>query len=364
MRRSIQLPIWSVVAALVFASFLGSASTWWMRESVPKSLFTVTADARTQMVFDEGFSPILRSAAPAVVNIWSSRIVERPDTMDPFLRKFFNRRERSLGSGVIVNSEGYVLTNHHVIDGAVDVKVAVSGDREVAADVVGTDPPTDIAVLKIRQTGLPALTFGDSHDVEVGDLALAIGNPFGIGQTVTMGIVSAVGRGGLGIEDYEDFIQTDASINPGNSGGALINVRGELIGINTAILGPPGGNLGIGFAIPSNMARSVLEQIMKNGEVVRGWVGIGLVDTPEGVVIGQLAPGSPAEKAGLAIGDLIQEVNGESIVDGRELRLQIGALNPGTQVVFRVSRAGPSRIMTVTLGRGPAGHTAEEPRFH
>src|SRR5205814_2088823 len=190
--------------------------------------------------------------------------------------------EHSLGSGVIVNSSGYVLTNSHVVDSASDIKVALSDTREFDGKIVGIDPGTDIAVLKIDADHLSTLPFADSSKVEVGDLALALGNPFGVGRTVTMGIVSATGRGGLGIEDYEDFIQTDASINPGNSGGALVNVRGELIGVNTAILSPSGGNLGIGFAVPSNMVRSIMDQIINTGKVTRGYLGVSIQDiTPE-----------------------------------------------------------------------------------
>src|SRR4030095_410038 len=192
------------------------------------------------------------------------------------------RRERSLGSGVIVNPSGYILTNSHVVEGATDVKVLLSDDRELVGKIIGSDPGTDIAVLKINADHLTTLSFADSSKVAVGDIALALGNPFGLGRTVTMGIVSATGRGGLGIEDYEDFIQTDASINPGNSGGPLVNVRGELIGVNTAILSPSGGNLGIGFAVPSNMVRSVMDEIVRTGKVTRGFMGVVLQDvTPD-----------------------------------------------------------------------------------
>src|SRR5262249_18870866 len=200
---------------------------------------------------------------------------------DDFMRQFRiprERREHSLGSGVIVNPNGYILTNSHVVTGATDVKVSLSDKREMPGKIIGSDPGTDIAVVKIDTDHLSVLPFADSSKVEVGDIALALGNPFGLGRTVTMGIVSATGRGGLGIEDYEDFIQTDASINPGNSGGALINVRGELIGVNTAILSPSGGNLGIGFAVPTNMVRTVLDQIIKTGKVTRGYLGVSVQD--------------------------------------------------------------------------------------
>src|SRR5436189_4861807 len=266
-----------------------------VHSSTEEPSYTVAPEARMPVVFEQGFSPVVRSSAPSVVNISSSRIVRSPEGVpdapflnDPFLRRFLGpdfmrqfrvpreRREHSLGSGVIVNSAGYLLTNNHVIEGATDIKVVLSDNREMEGKIVGTDPGTDIAVVKIPTDHLAVLPFADSSKVEVGDIALAIGNPFGLGRTVTMGIVSAIGRGGLGIEDYEDFIQTDASINPGNSGGAMINVFGQLVGINTAILtgGGGGGNQGVGFAIPVAMARNVMEQIVKNGKVTRGWPGV------------------------------------------------------------------------------------------
>src|SRR5713226_4874536 len=282
MRNRIQTPIWVAIVALATALMLGGVTAPIVHSSSEQASYTVASNARTQIAFEQGFSPVVKSSAPAVVNISSSRTVRSPEAgpeapflSDPFLKKFFGedlmrqfrvpreRREHSLGSGVIVNSAGYVLTNNHVIEGATDIKVVLSDKREMAGQVVGMDPGTDIAVVKIPTDHLSVLRFADSAKVEVGDIALAIGNPFGLGRTVTMGIVSAIGRGGLGIEDYEDFIQTDASINPGNSGGALVNVRGELIGINTAIVsGGSGGSQGVGFAVPVNMARQVMNEIV------------------------------------------------------------------------------------------------------
>ena len=281
------------------------------------------------------------------------------------------RRERSLGSGVIVNSSGYILTNSHVVEGATDVKVSLSDDRELPGQIVGTDPGTDIAVLKIKADHLSTLPLADSNKVEVGDIALALGNPFGVGRTVTMGIVSATGRGGLGIEDYEDFIQTDASINPGNSGGPLVNVRGELIGVNTAILSPSGVNLGIGFAIPSNMARSVMDQIIATGKVIRGYLGVSVQDiTPglaralkldqvRGALLGDVDPDGPAAKAGLEPGDVIVEVNGKLVEDSRALRLLISSMAPGATLNMRVLHSGTSRNVTLTLSELPAKERAK-----
>lgn len=329
------------------------------------------------------YAAVLKPVLPEIVNISSTKIIRSneadplaPFFEDPLFRRFFGdrlprsrgpreEREQSLGSGVIVGSNGYILTNSHVVDGASEVKVFLRDKREFTARIVGTDPKTDVAVLKVDEEGLPAIPLGDSSKVEVGDVVFAIGNPFGVGQTVTMGIVSATGRGNLGIEDYEDFIQTDAAINPGNSGGALINTRGELIGINTAILSRSGGNQGVGFAVPVNLARHVMDQITRNGRVVRGWLGAVIQDvTPaiakafglpsaQGVLIGDVKADGPAARAGLVSGDVILEMNGQPVMDSKTLRLQISQSPPGEVMRLKVRRGTEDRDMTVTLGELP-----------
>ncbi len=330
-----------------------------------------------------GFAPIVKEVLPNVVNISSSKVVRTPNQMpegmqaDPFFQQFFGqgfgngeipkqRREQSLGSGVIVSPEGYVLTNNHVVDGATDVKVTLSDKRELKAKIVGTDPKTDVAVLKLEGSNFPAITLGDSAKVQVGDYALAIGDPFGVGQTVTMGIVSAKGRGNLGIEDYEDFIQTDAPINPGNSGGALVNDRGELVGINTAILSHgSGGNEGIGFAIPIDLARNVMSQILDHGKVTRGYLGVVIQPiTPamakdlglsklQGALVGDVSSKGPAQAAGVLRGDVILSINGNAVNDSNELRNTVSMMQPGETVKLQISRNGSTKDINVKLGELP-----------
>jgi serine protease Do len=390
MQNKIQTPTWIAGAALGLALLAGGLTSSVVHSSSEEPLFTLASETREQVIFDQGFSPVVKRAAPAVVNISSSRIVRSPESSqlapmdDSFLRRFFGeeftrqfripreRRERSLGSGVIVNSSGYILTNSHVVEGATEVKIWLSDDRELSGQVIGTDPGTDVGVLKINADRLSTLPFADSSKVEVGDIALALGNPFGVGRTVTMGIVSATGRGGLGIEDYEDFIQTDASINPGNSGGPLVNVRGELIGVNTAILSPSGVNLGIGFAVPSNMARAVMEQLIKTGKVTRGYLGASVQDiTSElssamklgqtnGALVADVDPKGPAARSGLQPGDIIVEANGKPIEDQRSLRLLISAMAPGSQINLRIMRNGQSQNVNMTLAELPSPKGTEQ----
>jgi Do/DeqQ family serine protease len=328
-------------------------------------------------------APIVELATPAVVNIAvisRSPEEDNPLLQDPWFRRFFGvpdrpRTQQSAGSGVIVDAaNGYVLTNHHVINNAVAVKVILKDKREFDAKLVGSDAGTDIALLRIEAQALSAVKLGDSDRLNVGDYVLAIGNPFGIGQTVTSGIVSAVGRSGLNIEGYEDFIQTDASINPGNSGGALINLRGELVGVNTAIIGPSGGNIGIGFAVPVNMARAVMRQLAKYGEMRRGWFGVSAQDlTPdlaqalrakanEGAVIVEVEPGSPAERAGVRKGDVVQTVNARTLRGSGDLRNQLGLLAVGDDVRMRLLREGKALEVKGRIEKVPMADASEMER--
>jgi len=323
------------------------------------------------------FAPVVKAVLPAVVNISATKIVRTSELEEdnPFGRLFPGfgsqqmpdrpQRQEGEGSGVIVSSDGYVVTNNHVVDGATELTVTMGDKRELKARVIGTDAKTDIALIKVEARELPHITLGTSANVEVGDIALAMGNPFGLGQTVTMGIISATGRGGLGIEDYEDFIQTDASINPGNSGGALINTKGELIGINTAILSRSGGNQGVGFAVPVDMVRQVMTQLKEKGTVTRARLGLYFQElTPKlasalgakatsGALVTDVVPQGPAAKAGLQKEDVIVALNGKEM-DGRSLRLAVGSIAPGTTIQLKVLRGGAEHEYSVTVDAAPA----------
>lgn len=386
------------VAAITFSALA-------FAQQASKPGVTVKVDAkpitRTAPSVTESFAPVINQVAPSVVKVLVTERAKNvavqgnnPLFNDPRFRDFFGpffgpdggqgsgrggpsmqRRpqQSGLGSGVIVSADGYVLTNAHVVSGADEIKVSLTDGRELKAKLVGADSKTDLAVVKIDATDLPAATFADSDQLEVGDRVLAIGNPFGIGQTVTAGMISALGRG-VGIIDegqgYEDFIQTDASINPGNSGGALTDMRGRVIGINTAILSRSGGFQGIGLAIPTNLARNVLEQLVATGKVVRGFIGVAVQSlTPamaeqfklknaDGALVSEVTPGSPAEKAGIKAGDVITDFNGKPVKDSRTLRLAVAAVAPGATANISVNRNGKTEKLTITVGNQPGESVA------
>jgi serine protease DegQ len=313
-------------------------------------------------------------ATPSVVNVFTSKEVRTPRSPlfdDPLFRRFFgdpggqSQRSNSLGSGVIVRPNGYILTNNHVVEAADEIEVAMPNGKKLLARVVGSDPDTDLAVLRVEAEGLPAVTFGASESLRVGDVVLAIGNPLGVGQTVTSGIVSALGRVGLGINTFENFIQTDAAINPGNSGGPLVDDEGRLVGINTAIISRSGGSMGIGFAIPVSTARMVLEQIIKTGTVTRGWIGVELqqitpelveaagLGTAEGAFIAGVLRGGPAGKAGIKPGDVLVKVDSEAVTHPSVVLNHIAALAPGAQAHLTLRRKGETIETDVTVGRRP-----------
>ncbi|WP_310452076.1 Do family serine endopeptidase [Sulfuritalea sp.] len=334
------------------------------------------APAGSSALRQGSYADAAKKALPAVVHIFTSQEVKgarHPFINDPIFRHFFgdrfgeeSQRRSGLGSGVVVSPEGYILTNFHVVDGADEIEVAHNDGRKYKARVVGSDPESDLAVLRIpADHQLPVIAFGSSDTLRVGDVVLAIGNPFGVGQTVTSGIVSALGRSHLGINTFENFIQTDAAINPGNSGGALVDSNGHLIGINTAIYSQSGGSMGIGFAIPVSLARSVMEQIIKTGGVTRGWVGIEVQElTPElaesfklsgtdGTLIAGVMRGSPADKAGIKPGDVLTQVNGKLVKDAQVMLELIAALVPGTSARFDLKREGRDVKVEVAIGKRP-----------
>ncbi|MBI3903060.1 MAG: Do family serine endopeptidase [Nitrosomonadales bacterium] len=325
-----------------------------------------------------GFSAAAKRVMPAVVNIFTSSTVKVPNNPfmdDPRFRFFFGdqlddgatQQSSSLGSGVIVSHEGYILTNHHVVEAADQIEVALPDGRNATGHIIGSDPDTDLAVIKIDLPGgnIPAITFGHADQAQVGDIVLAVGNPFGVGQTVTMGIVSALKRNHLGLNTFENFIQTDAAINPGNSGGALVDVDGNLIGINSAIYSPNGGSLGIGFAIPVSTAKKIMEQIIQNGSVTRGWVGVAVQElTPElaesfklgdvqGVLISEVVRNSPADQAGIKAGDILTSVDGKPLTDSNSMLETVSALPPGKVAVLKLLRNQREVVVQVKVGKRP-----------
>lgn len=332
------------------------------------------AEAPVGLPASASYAEAAKRAMPSVVNIFTSKDAGAKNRalQDPLLRRFFGDRpdgetekQSSLGSGVIVSPQGYILTNNHVVEAADEIEVALTDGRKATATIVGTDPETDLAVIKIELKDLPAITFGHSEEARVGDVVLAIGNPFGVGQTVTMGIVSATGRNHLGINAFENFIQTDAAINPGNSGGALVDSQGNLLGINSAIYSRSGGSLGIGFAIPVTTVKMVMESIIKSGHVVRGWIGVEPQDiTPElaesfglvqksGAIIAGVLKNGPADKAGVRPGDILLAVEGKSVADTTEMLNLIAQLTPGSKAKITVLRKSEKVALEVLIGKRP-----------
>ena len=384
----LQLAAWALALAcgLPFASLAKDATP---PAKLKLDATAINRDERT----GHSYSAVVKKVTPSVVNIISTRTLRasrfHPSLDDPGLNPFFGddpstRRGRRggrgsagiLGSGVVVSDDGYILTNNHVVEGADSDGVKVSfgdGTQEIPARVIGTDPQTDIAVIKVDAKDLPAITLADSDKLEVGDVVFAVGNPFNVGQTVTMGIVSALGRGGFGITDYEDFIQTDAAMNMGNSGGPLVDAKGRLIGINQSIVNPAqgftvgSGNIGIGFAVPINLAKSVMNRLIADGKVTRGFLGVMLQPlTPElaksfnlqnnsGALVGDVSPNTPAAEAGLKDGDIITEINGKKTGDSRHFRLMVAESSPGAKVALTVWRDGKAQTLTAKLGALPGG---------
>ena len=380
-----RLPAMALASAVVLAgSALAFTGKSWEKSKAGGATVNVPLDESSvpRAVLPNGsYAPIVKKVAPAVVKIETTMTMkgaspqEFPGLNDPFWRHFFGDqpnqmvpphqfgppREHGLGSGVIVTKDGYILTNSHMLDHATTAKVTLQDGREFTAKIIGRDPKSDIAVVKIDAKDLPVVTMADSEKVQVGDVVLAIGNPFGVGQTVTEGIVSAKNRGNMGIEDYEDFIQTDAAINPGNSGGALVDIEGRLVGINTAILSRSGGSQGVGFAIPSDLARTVMTSLVETGQVTRGYLGVMIQDVtptlarefglkePAGALVGDVVPNGPAAKAGLKDGDVVLEFNHRNVANSRQLKLTVAETKPGATVPVTVWRGGSDKTLEVTV---------------
>ncbi|VXB40864.1 serine endoprotease, periplasmic [Pseudomonas sp. 8AS] len=379
MLKALRFYGWPLLAGLLLAMLIIQRYPQWV--GLPSQDVNLQQAPRYGMV-QEGpvsYAEAVGLAAPAVVNLYTTKVVSRsaaPMFDDPVFRRFFGdnlpkqrRMESSLGSAVIMSAEGYLLTNNHVVAGADQIVVALKDGRETLARVIGSDPETDLAVLKIDLKDLPAITLGRSDQINIGDVTLAIGNPFGVGQTVTMGIISATGRNQLGLNTYEDFIQTDAAINPGNSGGALVDAHGNLIGINTAIFSKSGGSQGIGFAIPVKLATEVMKAIVEHGQVIRGWLGIEVQPlTPElaesfglqsraGILVAGIYRDGPAQKAGLQPGDLILSIAGEAAIDGRRSMNQVARTKPGENIAIEVLRGGETLALSAEVGMRPPQST-------
>lgn len=373
-----------VIIGLILAANEGRLTSGLSGPSSGSSASPRMAETIAAPPMDQGFVAVAKATTPAIVNISTTRVIKNPSgspmtpfSEDPFFRQFFGdefyrqfeipkeRREQSLGSGVIVDPNGLIVTNNHVVAKADEIKVLLGDKREFKGKVVGTDPKTDVAVVKINAKDLPTIPWGDSDKLQVGEYVLAIGNPFGLNQTVTMGIVSAVGRANVGIAEYEDFIQTDAAINPGNSGGALVNARGELIGINTAIFSQSGGYMGVGFAVPSDMVKSVMESLVKTGKVVRGWLGVSIQEvSPElakqfalpeakGAVVTDILENSPAAKAGLQQGDVIVSFDGAPVENTGTLRNRVAQTPIGKKVKVGVIRDKKEKELEVLIAEQP-----------
>ena len=380
-----QVNIFLSLVLVVFSFAACSAQSKLMTLTSPQPAQPAAAESSTAPSVQGSYADLVSRVSPAVVTIRSTeraRAAQQfPFMDDPTFREFFGdrmpqqqpRRVQGVGSGVIVNSEGYILTNHHVVDGALEIKVELTDNRTFVAKLVGSDPPSDLAVLKVEAKDLPMINLGDSDRVRVGDLVLAVGNPLGIGQTVTSGIVSAKGRAtGLSDGSFEDFLQTDAAINRGNSGGALVNTNGEVIGINSQIMSPTGGNIGIGFAIPSNMAKAVMDQLIKTGKVRRGMLGVTIqainadlasslnLPAARGAIVTSVAAGSPAERAGLKRGDVITAVNKRPVIDDNSLRNIVASMAPGSNVEVTALRNGRDQNFQVALAELPERERAED----